>query len=236
MIEHLRQLVQRTDGAAMRSLIAREYLQARILEALQDQGVFACWAFGGGTAARFVHGLPRFSEDLDFSEVRSHVAIGAATERIVQRLERESYDVDARVKEDRAVASASLRFRGLPYALGLSPHRDQALTIKIEVDTNPPEGAMTTITVVRRHVLLRLCHHDRASLLAGKINAILTRPWTKGRDLYDLVWYIADRTWPEPELPFLAASLKQVGWNGPDLRPDNWRSVLSRRLAELDWG
>ena len=46
---------------------AREYLQARILLALQDSGAFSNWAFLGGTALRFLFNLPRYSEDLDFS-------------------------------------------------------------------------------------------------------------------------------------------------------------------------
>ena len=52
---------------------------------------------------------------------------------------------------------------------------------------------------MRRHVTLRLHHHDRASLLAGKLHAILQRPYTKGRDLYDLIWYLSDPTWPRAE-------------------------------------
>jgi hypothetical protein len=235
MVEHLRHLVARADSAAMRYLVAREYLQARVLEALQDVGVFSCWAVLGGTAARFVYGLPRFSEDLDFTRIRPDAGIATVAERIVRRLERESYEVEARVKEGRAVATATIRFRGLPYTLDLSPHQDQALTIKIEVDTNPPTGAAMEVTVVRRHVMLRLCHHDRSSLLAGKINAILTRPWTKGRDLYDLAWYLADRTWPEPNLSLLNASLRQMGWTGPEMLPQTWRSALLGRLDELDW-
>ncbi len=46
---------------------AREYLQARILLALQDHGAFSDWAFLGGTALRFRYRLPRYSEALDFS-------------------------------------------------------------------------------------------------------------------------------------------------------------------------
>ena len=46
---------------------AREYLQARTLLALQDNGAFSHWAFVGGTALRFLFQLPRYSEDLDFS-------------------------------------------------------------------------------------------------------------------------------------------------------------------------
>lgn len=48
-------------------LIVREYLQARLLESLQNSNAFASWAFIGGTALRFLYSLPRFSEALDFS-------------------------------------------------------------------------------------------------------------------------------------------------------------------------
>ncbi len=60
---------------------------------------------------------------------------------------------------------------------------------EVEVDNRPPPGAGIATSIVRRHVTLNLCHHDKASLLAGKLHAVLHRKWTKGRDLYDLVWY-----------------------------------------------
>lgn len=40
---------------------------------------------------------------------------------------------------------------------------------------------MTSVT--RRHVTLQLQHHNQASLLAGKLHAILQRPYVKGRDI-----------------------------------------------------
>jgi hypothetical protein len=73
--------------------------------------------------------------------------------------------------------------------LKLSPHHDEVLAVKIEVDTIPPRGAGLATSLIRRHVLLNLQHHDQASLLAGKLHAILQRPSLKGRDLYDLAWY-----------------------------------------------
>jgi hypothetical protein len=47
------------------------------------------------------------------------------------------------------------------------------LAVKIEVDTNPPAGAELTTTVVRRHAIMQLHHHDKACLLSGKLHAIL---------------------------------------------------------------
>jgi hypothetical protein len=133
------------------------------------------------------------------------------------------------------VASAWIRFPGLPHELGLSPHPAQILSIKVETDTRPPTGAGIATSIVRRHVTLNICHHDKPSLLAGKLHAVLSREWTKGRDLYDLVWYLADRTWPAPNLVLLNAALAQSGWQGPAMTASNWREELRQRTAALDW-
>ena len=65
--------------------------------------------------------------------------------------------------------------------------------------------------MVRRHVLLQLHHHDRASLLAGKLHAVLQRPYVKGRDFFDLLWYLSDPGWPSPNLTLLNRALAQTG-------------------------
>ena len=99
----------------------------------------------------------------------------------------------------------------------------------------PRQGPSWPPAWLRRHVTLRLRHHDRASLLAGKLHALLQRPYTKGRDLYDLVWYLSDPTWPAPNLTLLNAALRQTGWAGEALHPENWRAAIRRRLDALAW-
>jgi len=237
MKEHLRQLAARADNAHMRGLLVREYLQARVLESLQDEGVFMRWVFLGGTALRFLFGLPRFSEDLDFSLIapKKDAGLKTAFTEVKRALALEGYPIEVKLSDRKTVASAWIRFPGLPHEIGLSPHASQVLSIKVEVDTNPPPGAHVETSVVRRHVTLHLCHHDKASLLAGKLHAVLSRTWTKSRDLYDLVWYLADRTWPAPNLELLNAALAQTGWKGPVLTAANWRDQLRQRMKALEW-
>jgi hypothetical protein len=139
------------------------------------------------------------------------------------------------VNDMRVVHSAVVRFRGLPFELGLSPQEDQVLAVKIEVDTNPPAGAELATTVVRRHVILHLQHHDQASLLASKLHAILQRAYLKGRDVYDLLWFLSDPDWPAPNLTMLSNALQQTGWEGPPLTERNWRAVLLDRLQSASW-
>ena len=165
--------------------IAREYLQARILGALQRAGAMTSLAFQGGTCLRFLFGLPRYSEDLDFALERESpgYSLRSSLRAIRTALSAEGYDVDLRVRDRGVVQSAVVRFAGVLQDIGLSPRSGEVLAIRVELDTRPPAGATTEISLVRRHETLRLFHHDRASLLAGKLHAVLQRPYTKGRDL-----------------------------------------------------
>jgi len=119
--------------------------------------------------------------------------------------------------------------------MGLSALKSEVLAVKIEVDTNPPQGAGLATTVVRRFVVLQLQHHDKASLLAGKLHAILQRPYTKGRDLYDLLWYLSDPAWPEPNFTLLNNALAQTGWQGERITPENWKKVVKSHLQVVNW-
>ncbi len=231
---------QQISGAVSRNaarLIVREYLQARLLESLQNSNAFSSWAFAGGTALRFLYSLPRFSEDLDFS-LSFPDADSRFTDHLVKAkrmFERERYAVSITAKTDKVVQSAFFKFEGLLFELGLSPHRKETISIKVELDTHPPEGAGTDTSLVRKHVMLSLLHYDKPSLFAGKLNAIMTRSFTKGRDLYDLVWYLTDPSWPEPNIHMLNNALHQFDSNHPVISKTNWRLQIASVLERLDW-
>ena len=238
MKERLLELIRDTDSPVHGRNIAREYLQARILTAMQDAGTMIPLAFQGGTALRILYDLPRFSEDLDFAlehPERGGFDLEKISRRVLARLRREGYEVSEQIRTDRVVESLMLRFHELLHEADLSPHVTQRLKIRIEVDTRPPEGAVLTTSIVRRHALLNLQHHDRASLLGGKLHAVLQRTWTKGRDLFDLFWYLSDPRWPAPNLTLLNNALAQTGLEGPDVEESTWRSMVDQKVRELDW-
>ena len=238
MKEYIRRGIQDLPNPAAARSWVREYLQARILGSIQESGAMAAIAFHGGTCLRFLHSIPRFSEDLDFARERPSAPFDFR--ELVRRIERdfsaEAYAVDSRIQDEHAVHSAFIRFPGLLHELGLSAQRKEATAVKVEVDTKPPAGAQCSTTLVRRHVTMNLFHHDRASLLAGKLHALLQRPYVKGRDLYDLLWYLGDPAWPEPNLTLLANALSQTGWKGPSPEAQTWRGLVAARLTSLDWG
>ena len=237
MKTHLKRIVEQADSKPQAGNLAREYLQARILEALQISGGMIPLAFQGGTALRFLYDLPRFSEDLDFALERPDDGFDFQKnlEKIKRGFEKENYTVQLKVSTKKVVHSAFVRFPGLLFELGLIGHRNQVLSIKLEVDTNPPAGAGLETTVVRRHVLLQLQHHDQASLLAGKLHAVLQREYVKGRDIYDLFWYLSNRRWPEPNLVLLNNALEQSGWKGRDLSKRTWRKVVQQKIETMVW-
>jgi hypothetical protein len=233
LIELVRQAPTPVDGRNL----AREYLQARLLAALQRQGAMIPLAFHGGTALRFLYGHGRFSEDLDFALEgdRQRYDFRGYLNGIRGELSAERYDLEMKVNDRKTVHSAFVRFPGLLYELGLSGLRSQALSVKLEVDTNPPGGAGLATSLVRHFFILQLQHHDKASLLSGKLHAILQRPYAKGRDIYDLLWYLSDPAWPSPNLVLLNNALAQTGWTGGRLTERNWRELVHARLRSLDW-
>lgn len=237
MKDYLRQILSDIGNPIMARCLAREYLQARLLQSLQDRGAFSTWVFQGGTALRFLYSMPRFSDDLDFALVEPGLLVNFRDNMVVAAkvFETEDYDVGLRINDKRNVKAAFVNFKGLAFELGLSAHPSETLSIKVEVDSNPPAGATTVSTVVRRHVILNMQHHDKASLLAGKLHAFLARRYVKGRDIYDLIWYLSDRTWPAPNLELLNNALAQTAWNGSQVTDENWRRLVARRVETLDF-
>lgn len=237
MKDHLAELVRSAPTPEHGRNVMREYLQARILGALQRAGAMIPLAFHGGTALRFLYATARYSEDLDFAleKDKSRYDFRVYLQVIRSELSAEGYAPEIKVNDKKTVHNAFVRFPGLLHELDLSPQRSEVLAIKIEVDTNPPAGAVLSTSIVRRHVTLQLQHHDRASLLAGKLHAFLQRSYLKGRDLYDLFWYFSDPDWPAPNLTLLNNALQQTGWTSKPLNQDNWRMMVRQRLESVEW-
>ncbi|MCB8944061.1 MAG: nucleotidyl transferase AbiEii/AbiGii toxin family protein [Ardenticatenaceae bacterium] len=237
MKAYLRTLIAPAQTNLVAVHLVREYLQARILQSLQRAGAMQTLAFHGGTSLRFLYDLPRYSEDLDFALELHPEAYDfrAYLQQIMRDFSTEAYAVDIKLNEKRVVHKAFVRFRGLLHELGLSGHAEEVLAIKIEVDTDPPLHAGLMTTPTNKYVLINLQHHDPATLLAGKLSAILQRDYLKGRDIYDLWWYLNQPNWPVPNLEYLNQSLQQGGWADDLLTPGNWQMIVREQMLSLKW-
>jgi len=212
----------------------REYIQAYCLRVLHDCEAFRCLAFVGGTALRFLHGLPRFSEDLDFSLENPEGYEGMAWMRNLKReLCLAGFEAEVVWNDKRVVHSAWIRLGGLLHEAGLSPMKNQNLSIKVEIDTRPPAGAGLERRLVTRHLTFLICHHDMPSLMAGKLHAVIARPYMKGRDWYDVVWYCSQRPPLLPNLLLLQNALLQTPAT-QELRAEKWADHLRNKIETLN--
>jgi len=236
MKDHLLQTV-RAQPVEQRSNLAREYLQLYLIKLMHDAGSTDDLAFVGGTALRLLYRLPRFSEDLDFCHEplpkRAKFDAARLFDTIERGLSKAGYDVTVKAKPERAVANAFFRFQGIPREAGWSRDPHIALSIKIEMDLRPPRGASVETTLVQQFFPVSLRHYDLPSLFAGKLHAILARRWVKGRDWFDLVWYLTERKGLEPNIGLLENALEQTKTSA--LPREGWRAAVKRRLEPLDW-
>jgi hypothetical protein len=88
--------------------------------------------------------------------------------------------------------------------LGLSPLADEKLHVKVEVSLHQQQFRQLATPVAQHNCSFVVNHFDQPSLFAGKILACLERSWqqgksgiqVKGRDYYDLIWYMKQQVMP----------------------------------------
>lgn len=214
--------------------LLREYLQALILRSLHESEAFTCLSFVGGTALRFLYDLPRFSEDLDFSlENADGYQLDAWMKKVERDMRYAAFDVSVKQKTVRTVQGIWVGVSGLLKEAGISPLASQKISVKLEVDTHPPQGARSETHIVNKYFFMAVRHYDLPSLMAGKIHALYTRKYLKGRDFYDLLWYRTQRPPIEPNLELLQAALHQT--QDKPWPAEEWKARLSTKLEEVDW-
>jgi predicted nucleotidyltransferase component of viral defense system len=227
----------------------REILQEISLCGLWRAKFFEHAAFYGGTALRVLYGLDRFSEDMDFSLLTPEDSFDLSRYCASVEEELTSWGFPASVEVKRktarsAVESAFLKANTRQLLLTIEAgeiasgiHGRRELKIKIEVDTDPPPGISTETKFLLQPIPFSVKAFAAPSLFAGKMHAILCRAWktrVKGRDWYDLVWYVARGT--KLDLAHLEARMRQSGHYNDDATLDarGLRSMLARRIEELD--
>lgn len=184
----------------------KEIIQEIVICGLSRGGFFNEAAFYGGTALRIFYGLNRFSEDLDFALLKPNKDFDLSKYFPFIEKEVQAYGLNLSITEkektkDSNIMSAFLKGDTKEHILMFFPNENMQNTtslknikIKFEVDINPPSGAKYDL----KYKLLPSPHqvklYDETSLFAGKIHAILCRNWnyrTKGRDLYDYIFYLS---------------------------------------------
>ena len=221
----------------------KEILQELILYALWRTDFFDLAAFQGGTSLRILYGLPRFSEDMDFILLEPDESFEWRS--VVPGLEAVllefgvSVALTDRSEAQGAIRRATLKDDSLAGLLDLgfkdgSPRRK--LRVKLELDTRPPAGSNWARHFCDFPTDFMAISQDLPSNFALKLHALLCRPYLKGRDWFDFLWYVRRRV--SPNLEHLGNALEQHGpWAGQQVRPDSqWlKQAMAHKIESIDW-
>lgn len=229
----------------------KEIIQEIILSGLARGNFFDEAAFYGGTALRIFYKLDRFSEDLDFALIYPNKNFDLSKYFVYLEKELKAYGLNLEINTKQKniesnITSAFVKGDTLEHILKFFPNEEnhkynhmlKNIKIKFEVDINPPSGA----TYEEKYKLLPSPHqikiYDKESLFAGKIHAILCRNWktrTKGRDLYDYIFFLANNT--KVNLELVKNKLIESNYinTNDKFSIDDLKNLLINKFKEIDY-
>ncbi len=222
----------------------REITQEIVLAGLSRTDFSKIAAFHGGTCLRIFYGLNRFSEDLDFmlKKSQTNFTLEPFLKNLTLELKAYGYEFEIidRSNINTNVKKAFLKDSSLGKILmfnhiGKNGYA-RKIKIKIEVDQNPPQGSHFESKFFDFPFIFSTTLQDLPSLFAGKIHALLSREYTKGRDWYDFLWYTGRNILINFE--FLSSALNQIGpWENKNITTDlNWCiSNLKEKIMSINW-
>ena len=233
----LKQMLEQYDmtiaDGAMNGL--REVMQEVALAGLYRGGFFDKAAFYGGTCLRIFYGLPRFSEDLDFSLLES--GANFSLEPYFKAVREEfsalglQVEISAKKKTVRTgIESAFLKSNTRLFSFAV--HADKTIKIKFEVDTLPPLGFATEEKLLLQPFSFYVKCFSLPDLFAGKMHALLFRNW-KGRDWFDFEWYVRKGTSMNLS-HFISRAMQSGNLHEEHLSEPEFRQLLRQRIDSLD--
>lgn len=231
----------------------KEIMQEIALLGLYRQNFFNLAAFYGGTALRIAHQLGRFSEDLDFTldrptpnfDLNSYLK-GIEDEFMAYGLKLAAEKVKKSIHSN--VESAFLKANTLELLLMIEgienpssgTNKNDAIKIKLEIDTNPPAPPGQTETLfLLEPIPFSYRILKPPSLFGGKLHALLCREYqggrVKGRDYYDFIWYITKKV--PPDLLYLKGKLCESGaWHPQDdFTIADLKNLLTKKFQSTNW-
>jgi len=213
----------------------REMLQLVCLKILYDKGHFSALTFTGGTALRLLYNLKRFSEDLDFFlTMKRNYDFGSIASDLNRGFSLNGLEMSLKTWRLSNVDNGTMNFPELLKNVGLSRAADPDISIKLEINLNPPEGGEIERTLVNRIFMLNIAHFSLSSLYATKLHACFFRKYVKGRDFYDLLWYLGKKI--KPDYLLLNNAIRQTESKFEALDEDNLKDFLLQKLEKVNFG
>lgn len=216
-----------------------EVMQKIALAGLARGGFFERAAFYGGTCLHLLHGMERYSEDMDFSLLEPDLKFRFEDyfPAVVEEFKLAGKDVEIKMKhkgQPSAIESAFLKESSDVFDIGFTT--EKRLKVKVEVDIDPPPCFKTEMIPVVSPRTFWARAYDLPGLYAGKVSAALFRKWktrVKGRDWYDLVWYIANNV--ELDMTHLIERAKESEPTADVSTPEKLLAAFDAKIDAIDF-
>jgi len=185
--------------------LLREYLQYVILDIIYSSGYGSRLIFMGGTAIHMIHGVRRFSEDLDFdNKGLSKEDFEDLSDKILRQLELYGYSVEIQNRY-RSSFHCFVKFPGIFYMHDISGHTRRKLTVQIDCEPQNVNYQAERVILNKFDIFMKINAVPPDILLSQKILAVLYRPRPMGRDFYDVIFLFSKTN---PSYHFLREKMK----------------------------
>lgn len=196
------------NDAETRRNALKEELQFYVLNFIYHHPKYSRWIMYGGSALRIIHELDRMSVDLDFEIPH------ATTEKFLEQLKEEvenhfrtTYGAGADFLTVKTTTGRGLLLRFHVGEELSSGHPSKQVHVKIDLNHFVAPKTVTERRPINRDQLsFVIVTYNMSALMASKLVAIFLRGTRgvgeaiyeeKGRDIYDLLWYMNKKVVPD---------------------------------------
>lgn len=224
------------SGSTATKNAEQEVCQKIALAGLHRGGFFDHAAFYGGTCLRMFYGLPRFSEDMDFSltQKRDDIHLENFFDAIREEFRLAGFDITITKKEKAAFGKVESAFlKENTETFDIKFQTEKTVKVKIELDTDPPLLFNTEQKLLMQPYSFMVRCFTLPDLFAGKMHALVYRAWqrrVKGRDWFDFEWYVRNGV----PLSFRHLQERIKEFNGEMVSPEEFMVQLRKKIVETD--
>jgi len=189
-------------------IILKEALQAYVLDFLYNHTSYRRLNFYGGTCLHVVYELNRLSEDIDLDNSRRVELNDLESDMLTHFRATMGYsEVTAKTQiGEEGIHRTTLKFPVL-YELGLASRLNEVLHLKVEISHHQQVSIIRKTPVLTYGRSFVTAHFSLETMMAGKMLACLERNFQrdkagaaiKGRDFYDLLWFMQKKVQPLEE-------------------------------------
>lgn len=211
LIQSLQHILNAKDPllpAETKRILLKEALQAYVLDFLYNHPHYRRLNFYGGTCLHIVFNLNRLSEDLDFDN-SAGIDLSALADDLTEMFQNVlgfGETISKLQRSAQGILRITLKFPVLK-ELGLSAYPNESLHLKVEISHHEQVAEIQHTPIFYHGRSFVPAHFSLATMMAGKMIACLERSFQrgrtgafiKGRDFYDLLWFMQQGIQPRED-------------------------------------